>query len=436
MKKLYILLGISALVATAAAAIVFQIQYSSDRALDQKRTDWTLKEAQLQASLKELETAIEAELSNKAKMTVPQLEPTALIERFEHMQNYTNRLSREDVPLRNQWRDQMREAYFVFQGLRDSGEKSLDAIRAYLQSGHNVELMPDWITISAALHLGNKTEAVPYSSRLGLMGVLNNLNSSASLTLLCKTMFSATDPAEICYAAQALIGADREEFRSVCIKSLRQMLAANTKNNLIGYTLIQILSFLKEECGDDVTDLAAAIEFADADGNIEISLMRKKLELMGEAALPSIREAFSKTEMNLSKRMEMLMTLNEYIGINADANSMLKLMIDGSGGGSADCVGSIVVMMISDPNSYDKLSPEMIQGRLNLLNELEQSHVVGMDLLRESIGISRNLLNEFATSGVQIDSQEIMKRLAQSGYMDRLGKAMIEFTKENPEVVD
>jgi hypothetical protein len=78
----------------------------------------------------------------------------------------------------------------------------------------------------------------------------------------------------------------------------------------------------------------------------------------------------------------------------------------------------------------------MIQGRLNLLNELEQSHVVGMDLLRESIGISRNLLNEFATSGVQIDSQEIMKRLAQSGYMDRLGKAMIEFTKENPEVVD
>lgn len=436
MKKLYILLGISALVAAAAAALVFQIQHSSARALDQQRTDWTLNEAQLQASLKELETAIEAELSNKAKMTVPQLEPSALIERFKDMQNYTNSLIRkEDAPLRNQWRDQMREAYFVFQGLRDNGEKSLDAIRDYLQSGHNVELIRNW-NFSIPLYFGDEIETVPPSSRLGLMGVLINLNNSASLTLLCETMLSATNPAEICHAAQALMRANGEEFRSVCIKSLRQMLSANTKSNLIGYNLIKVLSFLKEKCGDDVSDLAVAIEFVDEDGNIETSLMRKKLELMGEAALPSIREAFSKTEMKLTERMEMVSIFDEYIGINSDADSMVKLMVDGYGDNDVDFVGSIVVMMISDPDSYDKLSPEMIQGRLNLLNELEQSHAGDLALFKESIGVSRNLLNEFATSGVKIDSQETMKRLAQSGFMDRLGKAMIEFTKNNPEVAD
>lgn len=436
MKKLYILLGISALVAAAAAALVFQIRHSSDRALDQQRTDWTLNEAQLQASLKELETAIEAELSNKAKMTVPQLEPSALIERFKDMQNYTNSLIRkEDAPLRNQWRDQMREAYFVFQGLRDNGEKSLDAIRDYLQSGHNVELIRNW-NFSIPLYFGDEIETVPPSSRLGLMGVLINLNNSASLTLLCETMLSATNPAEICHAAQALMRANGEEFRSVCIKSLRQMLSANTKSNLIGYNLIKVLSFLKEKCGDDVSDLAVAIEFVDEDGNIETSLMRKKLELMGEAALPSIREAFSKTEMKLTERMEMVSIFDEYIGINSDADSMVKLMVDGYGDNDVDFVGSIVVMMISDPDSYDKLSPEMIQGRLNLLNELEQSHAGDLALFKESIGVSRNLLNEFATSGVKIDSQETMKRLAQSGFMDRLGKAMIEFTKNNPEVAD
>lgn len=436
MKKLYILLGISALVAAAAAALVFQIRHSSDRALDQQRTDWTLNEAQLQASLKELETAIEAEISNKAKMTVPQLEPSALIERFKDMQNYTNSLIRkEDAPLRNQWRDQMREAYFVFQGLRDNGEKSLDAIRDYLQSGHNVELIRNW-NFSIPLYFGDEIETVPPSSRLGLMGVLINLNNSASLTLLCETMLSATNPAEICHAAQALMRANGEEFRSVCIKSLRQMLSANTKSNLIGYNLIKVLSFLKEKCGDDVSDLAVAIEFVDEDGNIETSLMRKKLELMGEAALPSIREAFSKTEMKLTERMEMVSIFDEYIGINSDADSMVKLMVDGYGDNDVDFVGSIVVMMISDPDSYDKLSPEMIQGRLNLLNELEQSHAGDLALFKESIGVSRNLLNEFATSGVKIDSQETMKRLAQSGFMDRLGKAMIEFTKNNPEVAD
>lgn len=436
MKKLYILLGISALVAAAAAALVFQIQHSSARALDQQRTDWTLNEAQLQASLKELETAIEAEISNKAKMTVPQLEPSALIERFKDMQNYTNSLIRkEDAPLRNQWRDQMREAYFVFQGLRDNGEKSLDAIRDYLQSGHNVELIRNW-NFSIPLYFGDEIETVPPSSRLGLMGVLINLNNSASLTLLCETMLSATNPAEICHAAQALMRANGEEFRSVCIKSLRQMLSANTKSNLIGYNLIKVLSFLKEKCGDDVSDLAVAIEFVDEDGNIETSLMRKKLELMGEAALPSIREAFSKTEMKLTERMEMVSIFDEYIGINSDADSMVKLMVDGYGDNDVDFVGSIVVMMISDPDSYDKLSPEMIQGRLNLLNELEQSHAGDLALFKESIGVSRNLLNEFATSGVKIDSQETMKRLAQSGFMDRLGKAMIEFTKNNPEVAD
>ena len=436
MKKLYILLGISALVAAAAAALVFQIQHSSARALDQQRTDWTLNEAQLQASLKELETAIEAEISNKAKMTVPQLEPSVLVERFKDMQNYTNSLIRkEDAPLRNQWRDQMREAYFVFQGLRDNGEKSLDAIRDYLQSGHNVELIRNW-NFSIPLYFGDEIETVPPSSRLGLMGVLINLNNSASLTLLCETMLSATNPAEICHAAQALMRANGEEFRSVCIKSLRQMLSANTKSNLIGYNLIKVLSFLKEKCGDDVSDLAVAIEFVDEDGNIETSLMRKKLELMGEAALPSIREAFSKTEMKLTERMEMVSIFDEYIGINSDADSMVKLMVDGYGDNDVDFVGSIVVMMISAPDSYDKLSPEMIQGRLNLLNELEQSHAGDLALFKESIGVSRNLLNEFATSGVKIDSQETMKRLAQSGYMDRLGKAMIEFTKNNPEVAD
>lgn len=436
MKKLYILLGISALVAAAAAALVFQIRHSSDRALDQQRTDWTLNEAQLQASLKELETAIEAELSNKAKMTVPQLEPSALIERFKDMQNYTNSLIRkEDAPLRNQWRDQMREAYFVFQGLRDNGEKSLDAIRDYLQSGHNVELIRNW-NFSIPLYFGDEIETVPPSSRLGLMGVLINLNNSASLSLLCETMLSATNPAEICHAAQALMRANGEEFRSVCIKSLRQMLSANTKSNLIGYNLIKVLSFLKEKCGDDVSDLAAAIEFVDEDGNIETSLMREKLELMGEAALPSIREAFSKPEVKLLERMEMVSIFDEYIGINSDADSMVKLMVDGYGDNDVDFVGSIVVMMISDPDSYDKLSPEMIQGRLNLLNELEQSHAGDLALFKESIGVSRNLLNEFATSGVKIDSQETMKRLAQSGFMDRLGKAMIEFTKNNPEVAD
>ncbi len=436
MKKLYILLGISALVAAAAAALVFQIQHSSARALDQQRTDWTLNEAQLQASLKELETAIEAEISNKAKMTVPQLEPSVLVERFKDMQNYTNSLIRkEDAPLRNQWRDQMREAYFVFQGLRDNGEKSLDAIRDYLQSGHNVELIRNW-NFSIPLYFGDEIETVPPSSRLGLMGVLINLNNSASLTLLCETMLSATNPAEICHAAQALMRANGEEFRSVCIKSLRQMLSANTKSNLIGYNLIKVLSFLKEKCGDDVSDLAVAIEFVDEDGNIETSLMRKKLELMGEAALPSIREAFSKTEMKLTERMEMVSIFDEYIGINSDADSMVKLMVDGYGDNDVDFVGSIVVMMISDPDSYDKLSPEMIQGRLNLLNELEQSHAGDLALFKESIGVSRNLLNEFATSGVKIDSQETMKRLAQSGFMDRLGKAMIEFTKNNPEVAD
>lgn len=436
MKKLYILLGISALVAAAAAALVFQIQHSSARALDQQRTDWTLNEAQLQASLKELETAIEAEISNKAKMTVPQLEPSVLVERFKDMQNYTNSLIRkEDAPLRNQWRDQMREAYFVFQGLRDNGEKSLDAIRDYLQSGHNVELIRNW-NFSIPLYFGDEIETVPPSSRLGLMGVLINLNNSASLTLLCETMLSATNPAEICHAAQALMRANGEEFRSVCIKSLRQMLSANTKSNLIGYNLIKVLSFLKEKCGDDVSDLAVAIEFVDEDGNIETSLMRKKLELMGEAALPSIREAFSKTEMKLTERMEMVSIFDEYIGINSDADSMVKLMVDGYGDNDVDFVGSIVVMMISAPDSYDKLSPEMIQGRLNLLNELEQSHAGDLALFKESIGVSRNLLNEFATSGVKIDSQETMKRLAQSGFMDRLGKAMIEFTKNNPEVAD
>lgn len=438
MKKLYILLGVSALIAVAAMAIVFQIQHSSARALDQQRTDWTLKEAQLQASLKDLEAAIETEISNKAKMTVPQLEPSALVERFKHMHNYTNSLyGEEDAPLRNQWRDQMREAFFVFQGLGDNGDKSLDAIRAYLQSGHNVELMPNWNFLNP-LRFSDKIETVPISSRLGLMRVLINLNNSASLTLLCETMISATDSKEICYAAQALMKANGEEFRSVCIKSLRQMLAVNT--NLMKRNLTQVLGFLKKECGDDVSDLAAAIEFVDEDGNIEISLMREKLELMGESVLPSIREAFSKPEMKLMERMEMLSTFDKYIGINSDANSMVKLMVDGLGDNSVDFVGSALAIMMSDLDSSGSKentpNTEMIQGRLNLLNELEQSHAADQALFKESIGISRNLLNEIATSGIQPNSEEIMKQLLQSGFMDRLGKAMINFSKDNPEMFD
>ncbi len=442
MKRLCIFFGISALIVASAAVIVFQIQHSFDRKLDQERTDWTLKEALLQASLKDLEMAIEAELSNKAKMTVPQLEPSALVERFKDMQNYTNSMiGEENAPLHNQWREQMREALFVLQGLRDNGEKSLDTIRAYLRSGHNVELIPNRMTAPRLLSFSVETATMmPYSSRLGLMGVLVNLNNSASLTLLCETMLSTSDPAEICYAAQALMRANKEVFRSVCIKSLRQMLVVNSKDSLMEYFLTDVLSFLKEKCGDDISDLATAIDIIDDNGKLMLIRVIKKLDLVGESALPSIRETFSRPEVTLTERMKMVSIFDEYIGINSDANSMVKLMFDGLGDSDVDFVGSTLAIMISDLNSYDfeqyTLLPEMIQGRLNLLNELEQSHADDQALFKESIGISRNILNQVATSGVQLSTEEMLKQIDQSGFMDRAAKAMIEFTKDNPEMVD
>jgi hypothetical protein len=136
----------------------------------------------------------------------------------------------------------------------------------------------------------------------------------------------------------------------------------------------------------------------------------------------------------------MVSIFDEYIGINSDANSMVKLMFDGLGDSDVDFVGSTLAIMISDLNSYDfeqyTRLPEMIQGRLNLLNELEQSHADDQALFKESIGISRNILNQVATSGVQLSTEEMLKQIDQSGFMDRAAKAMIEFTKDNPEMVD
>ena len=78
----------------------------------------------------------------------------------------------------------------------------------------------------------------------------------------------------------------------------------------------------------------------------------------------------------------------------------------------------------------------MIQSRLNLLNELEQSHGADYAFFQESIGVSRNFLNEAAATGTQPDSDKMMKQLIESGYMDRMASAMIEFSKNNPGIMD
>lgn len=441
MKKLYILLGTSALIAVAAAAIVFQIHHSSGRALHQQRIAWALQEADLQDSLKEVEAAIETELSNRAKMTVPQLEPSALVKRLEQMQNYTNSLhNTEELPLelqlRNQWRDQLREAYFVFQGLIDNGEKSIDTIRDYLQSGHNVILMPSWNSLATSIRSKTKIDTVPRSSRLGLMGVLIYLNSPASMGLLYETMLASSNSTEIQYAARALMLANKEDFRSACVKSLRQMLAADPDMRSI-----DILYFLKEKCEDDVSDLAMTLEILDPNGKLITSQLHYRLQLMGESALPSIREAFSSPEVTMMERMSALDSVRKYIGVNADADSMVKVMVDNLDDSSIDCMGSVLAMMISDcseRNGFDQktMTPEMIQSRLNLLNELEQSHGADYAFFQESIGISRNFLNEAAATGVQPDADKMMKQLIESGYMDRMASTMIEFSKNNPGIMD
>ena len=151
MKKFYIFIILCVIVFGLTAAFIAHIRHANEESLAQQEAQWSQEKAEILAELEALKVRMEELKYNVPEQDTPELEPKALIARFREMKDWIELFGdivdpfsniRGIKPLTNEisktkCHDQVEEAFFIFQGLQNQGDKSLDAIRDYLTSGDN-----------------------------------------------------------------------------------------------------------------------------------------------------------------------------------------------------------------------------------------------------------------------------------------------------------
>ncbi|MBO6004208.1 MAG: hypothetical protein J6Q00_01335, partial [Verrucomicrobia bacterium] len=310
MKKFYILIVLSLIIAGVSAAAVWHIRGSSEKALAQRQEQWNNEKQEFQAQLDGIAAQMEDLKTQKTELDSPELDPAALIARLREMKDMadsektdvelpevvidsvlTSNTTQTNEAILKQGHDQVREAFFVFQGLRDQGNRSLEAIGEYLASGHNVTLFKDENSLQVngrriRLRRG-QSSVIPMTSRLGLIQTLGEIKTPAALELLCQTMQNFTDLKEIMSVGNILLAVDKDAYAKI-ILTVCNAVFPNLKNQ----DQSEMLAFIKNISEEEYKNLLANLNLYNEYGHLSMDIFRRKMETLGEAALPEAIEAF------------------------------------------------------------------------------------------------------------------------------------------------
>lgn len=432
MKKFYKIVILCLVLLSLSIGLSIYIQHSGSHSLDTTCEQWDEKIQKLQIELDGIHSRIEDLRKQKTESDSPELEPSVLIERLRKMKDWSEVFNKKTSSIemrRAQCHDQIREAFFVFRGLQNQGERSLDAIRDYLTGGHNVILYKYEKDDTFSFQIKDaeyKMEAVPETSRLGVIYTLGNIKTSASFTLLCQIMQSSADVKEIVSAGNILLSADREEFIHLVLSVYKTRFSdlKRDEQNM----LLACLSKFSEE---DYKDLLSKLSLYDENDKLNIDTLRRKVKFLGEEAVSEAYEAFNRTDADLQDRLGIFEAIKDFIGQNEQVNSIFISLVNGLDGIYKDTFGSITVWSLlqsdkkgGDPRQY-----------LNLLDQLtvpknEQS------FFAETVELMRDYVIQRGEYGADFNEMEYRQKIKDSGYSGRFISRINDIIQKHPDLMD
>lgn len=446
MKKFYIFIILSLIIAGISAATVCHIRGSNERKLTQMKDQWNNEKQELQSQLDDITTQIEELKNQKKELNSPELDPAVLISRLRSMVDMADPdktgvelseiVSMGNTPQTNevllsQGHTQVREAFFIFLGLRNQGDHSLESIREYLTSSDNVTLYREQNILQVngrKIRFRNDPSCViPTTSRLGLIQTLGGIKTPAAMGLLCQTMQSSTDLEEILSAGKILLTADKNTY-SKAILTVCTPVFPNLKNQEQSV----LLSFIKDISEEGYKNLLANLILYDENGKLSLDILRRKIETLGEAALQESIDVFNRDGTSLKDKMGILETVKGFIGSNEQVNTMFTSFINGLEGDDKDMFGSVVIMLGARELNHNENKAEKQQQYLNLLSQLNTSEN-DQSLFGETLRIANDLFNQRIEQGDNFNEDEYLKRLLSSDYIQKMMNNTTTYIQNHPE---
>ena len=451
MKKFYILIVLSLIIAGVSAAAVWHIRGSSEKALAQRQEHWDNDKLELQAQLDGIAAQMEDLKTQKTELDSPELDPAALIARLREMKDMadsektdvelpevvidsvlTSNTTQTNEAILKQGHDQVREAFFVFQGLRDQGNRSLEAIGEYLTSGHNVTLFKEENSLQVngrriRLRRG-QSSVIPMTSRLGLIQTLGEIKTPAALELLCQAMQNFTDLKEIISAGNILLAVDKDAYAKI-ILTVCNAVFPNLKNQ----DQSEMLAFIKNISEEEYKNLLANLNLYNEYGHLSMDIFRRKMETLGEAALPEAIEAFNREGALLVEKLVILESMKKFIGSNEQATALFTGYINGLEGDDKDMIGSVAIMIGASELESAENKTEKQQQYLNVLSQLNMPEN-DQSLFGETLGMANDFLTQQIQQGDNFKEEEYMKNVLSSGYIQRMMSSSMTFIRNHPEI--
>lgn len=423
MKKLYFLIFLSLILFGLAIVIVSRVHHSAEETIAQKEEQWNKEKRELQDELAEVSAKIEELKTQKTELDNPELDPQTLIARLQKMKDWSEIFIDKNVTFLiciNQLFEQIKDAFFVFQGLQNQGNRSLDVIRDYLASGHNITLFK---YDADNLHV----ESIPATSRLGIIHILGKIGTPESLKLLCQVMQGSSDLKEIMNAGSMLIAADKGAFS----KAVLDVCKAHFPN-LKREEQDKLLAYIRKISEESYKEIITAQTLYDENGKISLDNLRKKIGTLGENFIPEIYEAFNRPETAIEEKAAILEPLLKFAGSNEQVRSMFSGLINGMNEEEKDVVGSMFVIRFLADNGQDK---EQRQQYLDFLGQWAPREG-DQSLFAGAVGLTRKALEQMIERGDQFSIEEFQKEALTSGFMPDLVKKQMDFFQKHPEWKD
>ncbi len=423
MKKLYFLIFLSLILFGLAVVIISRIHHSTEEIIAQNEEQWNQEKLELQDELTEISAKIEELKTQKTELDNPELDPQTLITRLQNMKDWSGffkdkTLSTDErLRLLEQLQEQIREAFFIFQGLQNQKNRSLDAMRDYLSSGYNIVLY----TYDAN---NLDKENVPETSRLGLIYVLGKIGTPEALKLLCQVMQGSSDLKEIMNAGNMLIAADKDAFS----KAVLDVCKAHFPN-LKREEQDKLLAYIRKISEESYKEIITAQTLYDENGKISLDNLRKKIGTLGESFIPEIYEAFNRPETTTEEKAAILGPLLKFAGSNEQVRSMFKGLINEMNEEEKDVVGSMFVMMFLADKEQNK---EQRQQYLDFLGQWAPQEG-DQSLFAGAVELARKALSQMIEQGDQFNSDEFQREALTSDLLPNLVKKQMDFFQKHPE---
>ena len=194
-----------------------------------------------------------------------------------------------------------------------------------------------------------------------------------------------------------------------------------------------MLAFIKNISEEDYKNLLANLNIYDENGNISMDILRRKIETLGEAALPEAITAFNREGALLAEKLVILESMKKFIGSNEQATALFTGYINGLEGDDKDMIGSMAILIGASELESAENKSEKQQQYLNVLSQLNTSEN-DQSLFGETLGMANEFLTQQIEQGENFNEDEYAKKVLSSGYLQRMMSSSMTFIRNHPEI--